>query len=84
MTHDPLQALLRLRRMTADEARRDVAECLRIESEAAAAVAAIKASIERETEVSDQPCGRRCRGGGVWRLAPADPSNAACGACRGR
>ncbi len=51
MSHDPLQALLRLRRITADEARRDIAECLRIESEAAAAVAAIKASIERETEV---------------------------------
>jgi flagellar export protein FliJ len=52
MTHDPLQALLRLRRVTADEARRDLAACLRAESEAAAAVAAIKASIERETEVA--------------------------------
>src|SRR3954447_18779578 len=52
MTRDPLEALLRLRRVTADQARRDVAECLRIESEAAAAVAAIKASIERETEVA--------------------------------
>ena len=52
MTHDPLEALLRLRRMAADEARRDLAECLRIESEAAAAVAAIKAAIERETEVA--------------------------------
>ena len=40
MTHDPLQALLRLRQVTADEARRDMAACLRIESEAAAAVAA--------------------------------------------
>jgi hypothetical protein len=52
MIRDPLQALLRLRRVTADEARRDVAECLRIEGEAAAAVAAIKAAIERETEVA--------------------------------
>jgi flagellar export protein FliJ len=49
MTRDPLEALLRLRRMTVDEARRDVAECLRIESEAVAAVAAIKASIAHET-----------------------------------
>ena len=52
MTHDPLEALLRLRRMAADEARRGLAECLRVESEAAAAVAAIEASIERETEVA--------------------------------
>ena len=52
MTRDPLEALLRLRRMAADEARRGLAECLRVESEAAAAVAAIKAAIERETEVA--------------------------------
>jgi flagellar export protein FliJ len=52
MTRDPLEALLRLRRMTADEARRGLAECLRTESEAAAAVAAIEASIARETEVA--------------------------------
>ena len=38
--------------MAADEARRGLAECLRIESEAAAAVAAIKAAIERETEAA--------------------------------
>ena len=49
MTRDPLEALLRLRRMAADEARRGLAECLRIESEAAAAVAAIEAAIARET-----------------------------------
>ena len=36
----------------ADEARRGLAECLRIESEAAAAVAAIEAAIERETEAA--------------------------------
>ena len=35
-----------------DEARRGLAECLRIESEAAAAVAAIEAAIEHETEVA--------------------------------
>jgi flagellar export protein FliJ len=52
MTHDPLEALLRLRRMAADEARRGLGECLRIESEAAAAVAAIEAAIERETEAA--------------------------------
>ena len=52
MTHDPLEALLRLRRVAVDEARRGLAECLRIESEAAAAVAAIEAAIERETEVA--------------------------------
>ena len=44
MTHDPLEALLRLRRMAADEASRGLAECLRVESEAAAAVAAIEAA----------------------------------------
>ncbi|HME23574.1 MAG TPA: hypothetical protein VKI44_19990 [Acetobacteraceae bacterium] len=52
MTRDPLEALLRLRRMAADEARRGLAECLRVESEAAVAVAAIEAAIERETEVA--------------------------------
>jgi flagellar export protein FliJ len=49
MTRDPLEALLRLRRMVADEARRGLAECLRVESEAAAAATAIEAAIERET-----------------------------------
>jgi hypothetical protein len=52
MTHDPLEALLRLRLIAVDEARRGLAECLRSESEAAAAVAAIEAAIERETEVA--------------------------------
>ncbi len=52
MTRDPLEALLRLRRIAVDEARRDLAECLRVESEAAAAVAAIEAAIEQETEVA--------------------------------
>ncbi|HEY2619395.1 MAG TPA: hypothetical protein VGI78_18790 [Acetobacteraceae bacterium] len=52
MTDDPLEALLRLRRMAADEARRGLAQCLRVESEAAAAVAAIEAAIERETEAA--------------------------------
>jgi flagellar export protein FliJ len=52
MSQDPLEALLRLRRMAVDEARRDIAACLRVESEAAAAVAAIEAAIERETEAA--------------------------------
>ena len=50
MTDDPLRALLRLRRMAADEARRDLAERLRIESDAAAVVAEIEAAIQRENE----------------------------------
>lgn len=52
MTHDPLESLLRLRQLAADEARRSLAECLRLESEATRAVAAIEAAIERETEVA--------------------------------
>ncbi len=52
MSHDPLEALLRLRRMAADEARRGLAECLRAEGEAAGAVATIEAAIARETEAA--------------------------------
>jgi flagellar export protein FliJ len=52
MSHDPLEALLRLRRMATDEARRGLAECLRAEGEAAAAVATIEAAIDRETEAA--------------------------------
>ena len=52
MTRDPVESLLRLRRMAADEARHGLAECLRVESETAAAVAAIQAAIEREAEVA--------------------------------
>jgi flagellar export protein FliJ len=52
MTRDPLEALLRLRRMAVDQVRRDLAECLRLESAAMTAVAAIKAAIARETEVA--------------------------------
>lgn len=52
MTHDPLEALLQMRRIAADEARRGLAECLRRESEATAAVAAIEDAIERETEAA--------------------------------
>jgi flagellar export protein FliJ len=52
MTHDPLDALLKVRRMAADEARRGLAECLRAESEAIAAIVEIEASIGRETEAA--------------------------------
>jgi flagellar export protein FliJ len=52
MTRDPVEALLRFRRVAADEARRGLAEFLSFEGEAAAAVAAIAAAIERETEVA--------------------------------
>jgi flagellar export protein FliJ len=52
MKHDPVESLLRLRKMAADQARRELAECLRAESEAAAATAAIKAAIARETEAA--------------------------------
>jgi flagellar export protein FliJ len=49
---DPLDALLRLRRLTADEARRSLADCLRNEDDANHAVATIEAEIEREMEVA--------------------------------
>lgn len=52
MKHDPLESLLKLRQMAADQARRHLADCLRTESEAAAAIAAIKAAIARETEAA--------------------------------
>ncbi|MGC1413201.1 MAG: hypothetical protein WA864_30155 [Acetobacteraceae bacterium] len=52
MSHDPLEALLRLRRLAADEARRGLAECLRAEGEAAVAVATIEAAIDCETEAA--------------------------------
>lgn len=50
MPRDPMTILLRLRRMTADEAQRALAECLRAEAAAAAAVRLIEAEIEQETE----------------------------------
>jgi len=48
MTIDPLEALLRLRRLAADEARRGLADCLRNEDYAMHAVALIEVAIERE------------------------------------
>jgi flagellar export protein FliJ len=52
MRQDPLESLLRLRRHTVDEARRVLADCLRAESHAAEAVAALEATIGRETDVA--------------------------------
>ncbi|HEX3404930.1 MAG TPA: hypothetical protein VHT74_31845 [Acetobacteraceae bacterium] len=52
MTQDPLESLLRLRRLAADEARRYLANCLRNEDAAAHAIAEIDAAIERETDVA--------------------------------
>ncbi len=49
MTRDPLEALLRLRRLAADEARSALADCLHNEDVAVQAIAAIEAAIERET-----------------------------------
>ena len=57
MKSDPLASLLRLRRLTADQARRELAECLRAESEAKQAIAAIDAEIARETEVATSLAG---------------------------
>jgi flagellar export protein FliJ len=52
MTQDPLESLLRLRRLAVDDARRGLADCLRAESRAAQVVAAIEAAIEHETDVA--------------------------------
>jgi flagellar export protein FliJ len=52
MTPDPLESLLRLRRLAVDDARRGLADCLRAESHAAQAVAEIEAAIEHETDVA--------------------------------
>jgi flagellar export protein FliJ len=52
MTRDPLESLMRLRRLAVDQARRGLADCLRIEEETMHAVAIIEAAIERETEAA--------------------------------
>jgi len=52
MARDPLVALLRLRHLTVDEARRDLAASLRAEDAAAQVVARLEAAIERETEAA--------------------------------
>ena len=57
MTQDPLEQLLRLRRTAVDEARRGLAECLRMESETSATVTAIDVAIQREMEVASSLTG---------------------------
>jgi hypothetical protein len=52
MEPDPLLVLLRLRRLAADEARRVLADCLRVEAEAAGRMRAIDVAIEQETEIA--------------------------------
>jgi flagellar export protein FliJ len=52
MSGDPLETLLRMRRLAVDEARRELGACLRAEGEAAQTVAAIEAAIRRETAVA--------------------------------
>ncbi len=49
MARDPVEALLRLRHMTVDEARRDLASCLSAEENAAGAAREIEMAISRET-----------------------------------
>lgn len=52
MSRDPLHGLVRLRRFAVDEARGALADCLRCEEAADAAVDGIAAAIERETEAA--------------------------------
>jgi flagellar export protein FliJ len=52
MNPDPLLALVRLRRLAVDEARRVLADCLRIETEAAGRIRAIDIAISQETEIA--------------------------------
>jgi flagellar biosynthesis chaperone FliJ len=51
-TRDPLQALLRVRRLGVDDARRALADSLRAEEQAAAALTAVDMTIRQETEAA--------------------------------
>ena len=94
MSQDPLTTLLRLRRSAADEARRALAECLRAEGDAAAAVTAIEAAIERETAAATSLTtgDAEVEAFGAWlrRILPkreaahAAAANAAAGSTRAR
>ena len=55
MTRDPLEALLRLRHLAVDQARRGLADCLRVEGQAAQSVAALQAAVEHEIEAATNP-----------------------------
>jgi flagellar export protein FliJ len=52
MTRDPLEALLRLRQLTVDQARHSLADCLRVESQVARSVTEIEAAIAYEFEMA--------------------------------
>ena len=53
MPRDPLDILVRLRRLAVDQARKALADCLRTEAAAEASVARIAAAIERETDAAE-------------------------------
>jgi flagellar export protein FliJ len=48
---DPFTTLQRLRRLAVDQARRDLADCLRREAEASETVRELAAEVDRETDV---------------------------------
>ena len=52
MTRDPLVALVRLRHLAVDQARHGLADCLRVEGQAAQSVAGVEVAIEIETDVA--------------------------------
>ncbi|HSU06208.1 MAG TPA: flagellar FliJ family protein [Acetobacteraceae bacterium] len=52
MNRDPLLTVLRLRRMVLDDASRELADCLRQETEAQQAVTGVETAIARETDVA--------------------------------
>jgi flagellar export protein FliJ len=57
MKRNPLDAVLRLRRLAMEDATRDLVECLRGEAEAQQAMAAVEATIHRETEAASSLTG---------------------------
>jgi flagellar export protein FliJ len=57
MKHDPVKSLLRLRQTAVDQARCQLAECLRAETDAEAAIAAIEAAIAREMDAATSLAG---------------------------
>jgi flagellar export protein FliJ len=77
---DPLQILLRLRRLAMDQARRGLADCLRSEAEASQAVHEIAAAIDRETNTVCETVGddRMVDNYAAWlRRARIEQGNAA-------
>jgi hypothetical protein len=52
MTRDPLEALVQLRHLAVAQARRGLADCLRVESQAAQSVAGVEVAIQHETDVA--------------------------------